>query len=318
MPSSIYGPVPSRRLGVSLGVDLVPSKVCSFNCVYCECGRNAGLTTERKEYVPTDTVWQELKAFLDTHPAPDVVSFSGSGEPTLHSGLGILLERLRIEYPQVKRAVLTNSSLLDRKDVRSELLLADIVLPSLDAATEKAYIAIDRPHPSLKIANIIKSLSLFRDEYKTAVPQGQFLLEVFLIEGINTDPENIRALREAALLIRPDRIQLNALDRPGTEAWVKAPSISVMEKAAQDLDLPEVEIIAPYRHRSDIKGYSADLETVILDTVSRRPCTAQGLSSVLGVHIHEVHHYLDVLETEGKLERKIMDNEHGTFYRKKT
>jgi len=157
----LFGPVPSRRLGMSLGVDLVPHKVCSLNCIYCECGRTTNLTLERKEYVPFDEVIKELEHFMNNNPAPDYITFSGSGEPTLNSRIGDVLQYIKSNHPDILVAVLTNGTLFSDKQVRSELLSADVVLPSLDTASDSTFYKINRPFHSININDYIKGLEEF-------------------------------------------------------------------------------------------------------------------------------------------------------------
>ncbi|MFO8145279.1 MAG: radical SAM protein, partial [Candidatus Syntrophosphaera sp.] len=151
----LFGPVPSRRLGVSLGVDLVPHKVCSLNCVYCEVGRTTNLTIQRKEYVPLDEVLKELEEYLSQDPDLDFITFSGQGEPSLNSGLGRVIDFIKDKYPRYKVAVLTNGTLFWDEKVRAEVMLADVLLPDLDAVSELAFLKVNRPAPELKIDRII-------------------------------------------------------------------------------------------------------------------------------------------------------------------
>lgn len=303
----IFGPVPSRRLGVSLGIDIIPYKVCSYNCIYCECGRTTDLTIKRKEYVPTDIVLKEINDYVKNHPAPDFITFSGSGEPTLHSKIGIILSHIKTHYPNIKTAVLTNGSLLYLDEVRKEILLADVVLPSLDSALTDSFTKINRPNGRLKIEKIISGLVAFRKEYK-----GEIWLEIFIVEGINTDNDNLDALKKAIVKIKPDRVQLNTLDRPGTENWVKPASKKTLEFIIKYWNIPNAEIISKYKSRKDIKSYRDDIESTILDTIRRRPCTLTDLSEILGLHINELNKYLDVLESEGKIIAQIQNR--GVFY----
>lgn len=313
----IYGPVPSRRLGISLGVDLVPIKVCSFNCIYCECGKSTQLTIERKEYNPIEYILNEIRDFLKQNPPPEFITLSGSGEPTLHSKIGYLISTLKMEYPSLKIAVLTNGCLFYLKEVRNELMKADIVLPSLDAATEKAYITIDRPHPQLSLSRLIDGISQFTKEFKLKNNKKQVWLEVFIIEGINSDDENIMKLREACLKIKPDRIQLNTLDRPGTENWVKPASNNTLENVRDKLSLPNIEIISRFKHREEMKAFRKDVEDTILETVSRRPSTIDDLSETLGIPFQEVRKYIDILEYDKKIQAEIYSGniERGIFYK---
>ena len=147
----IFGPVPSRRLGISLGIDLLQEKICTLNCVYCECGSTKVLTTDRHEFVPTKEVLEELKDFLSQYEYPDYITFSGSGEPTLHSGIGEIISFLKEEYPKIPVAVLTNGTLLSDAQVRNELMGADLVIPSIDSANESSFLKINRPQKDLSL-----------------------------------------------------------------------------------------------------------------------------------------------------------------------
>ena len=312
----LYGPVPSRRLGISLGVDLFPRKICSFACVYCECGKNDRLTSERGEYVPVDSVLDELRDYMSKNPAPDYITLSGSGEPTMHTGIGRFIRTVKLEFKDVRVAVLTNSSLLNLTEVRNDLMEADLVLPSLDAATEKAFRTIDRPAPGLDLNEIISGIADFTKEFHAASGDKKVYLEVFIIEGINTDRENIDNLRNAILRIGPDQVQLNTLDRPATENWVKAASKDVLESFREKLHLPNVEIVSKYQNRNEIKTYRKDAEAAIVDTIGRRPSTINDIQEITGLHIHELSKYLDILEKEKKIQAVIRaggDN-RGIFY----
>jgi len=310
MYNYLFGPVPSRRLGMSLGVDLVPLKVCSLNCIYCECGRTTDLTVERKEYVPYDGVTSELREFFDENPAPDYITFSGSGEPTLNSRIGDILEFIKSKWSDIPVAVLTNGTLLSRKDVRDEIMQADLVLPSLDAASDRAFRRINRPLKSLDIDEYIEGMILFREQYR-----GKIWLEVLIIPGCNDSREELNLLRDAILRIAPDRIQLNTLDRPGAVAGLKPADSRKLQEIADFWGLDDVEIVAAPSKRKEKKSYRPDTESAILETISRRPCTLEDLSEILGLHISEINKYLDVLEGEGRIERA--EEQRGVFYRLK-
>ncbi len=303
----LFGPVPSRRLGMSLGVDLIPHKICSLNCVYCECGRSTNLTIERREYVPVEDVFRELSDFFENNPDPDYITFSGAGEPTLHSQIGNVLKFLKVLRPEVPVAVLTNGSLFKDPEVRKELMLADLVLPSLDAATHQAFRRINRPFGKLSIDDYIQGLVDFGNEYG-----GEIWLEVFILPGYNDDMDNILALKEALMKINPHRIQLNTLDRPGTLEGLKAASRAELERIAAIWNLDHVEIIAPVKERQDVKSYRKDTESAILETISRRPCTLEDLEKILGLHINEINKYLGVMEESGMIETTTQTR--GIFY----
>ncbi len=303
----LFGPVPSRRLGMSLGVDLVPRKVCSLDCVYCEAGKTSKLTTERKEYVPYPAITKELRHFFENNPEPDYITFSGSGEPTLNSRLGDAMTFIRQLKPEIPIAVLTNGTLLWDADVRNELMGADMVLPSLDAATARAFGRINRPAGDLDIERYIQGLIDFSNEYR-----GIIKLEVFILPGFNDSREELDELKKAIIRIAPDAVQLNTLDRPGTVSDLKPASAEELEKIVDYWGLPGVEIIAAAPVRKEQESYRRDAEEAIMGMISRRPCTLDDLSDTLGLHISEINKYLDVLESENKI--SSVRQKRGVFY----
>lgn len=303
----LFGPVPSRRLGISLGVDLVPHKVCGFNCVYCECGATTNLTLDRREYVPADDVLTELAEYFRVNPWPEVVTFSGAGEPLLHSGLGRIISVIKQTLP-VPLVLITSSILLDRPEVRAEIKPCQLVLPSLDAATDETFRKINRPHPAVCIESVIDGLAALRTEM-----DGEMWLEIFLLEGINTSPAELDALRRAVARIAPHRVQLNSLDRPGTEDWVRKIPMPRMEEIAAAFAHPRVEIITRYRRRQDLPAFRSDQESSILETLARRPCTAADLAESTGLDPSSLGRYLDILENEKRVRPEIQ--ERGIFYR---
>ncbi len=224
MYKHLFGPVPSRRLGMSLGIDLIPHKICSLNCVYCECGATTVLTHDRKEYVPVNEIYSELKDFFKHNPDPDYLTFSGAGEPTLHSHIGEVIAFLKELRPAIPVAVLTNGTLFTDPELRKELMRADLVLPSLDAATDEALRKINRPRRELLASAYIDGLIDFSREF-----EGEIWLEIFLLPGYNDDQKNLEALKEAAMSINPQRIQLNTLDRPGTVEGLHPMSMERLE-----------------------------------------------------------------------------------------
>ena len=304
----IFGPVPSRRLGMSLGVDLVPHKVCSLDCVYCECGKTTKLTTDRMEYILYDKVTAELNHFIENNPAPDYITFSGSGEPTLNSRIGDVLEFIKKIKPDIPVAVLTNGTLFNDKQVRSEIMNADVVLPSLDAASQDVFEKINSPDHKLTIEKYIDGIVTFRNEYK-----GKIWLEVLIIPGYNDSESELALLKNAFARIKPDSIQVNTLDRPGTVENLRSATRAELERVVDFWDMDIVEIISAAPDRKNIKSYREDIETAILETIFRRPCTVDDLVKILGRHINEVNKYLDVLEAEGKIEH--VRQERGVFYK---
>lgn len=307
MYKHLFGPVPSRRLGMSLGIDLVPKKVCSLNCVYCEVGKTTKLTLDRMEYIKYDEVIRELQQFMSSKPKIDYITFSGSGEPTLNSRIGDVLNFIKENFPEVKTAVLSNGTLLFDKKVRTELLNADVILPSLDAASQQAFEKINRPVSTLKIETYIQGLVDLRKEYKKKI-----WLEVFILKGYNHSKNELDLLKKAILRINPDSVQLNTLDRPGTVADLIPLSNNELQDIIDYWELPDIEIIASASNRTSVASYSGDIETAILETIARRPCTLDDLHHFLGIHVNEINKYLGTLEANGKIE--TVNLQRGVFY----
>ncbi|MGE0089693.1 MAG: radical SAM protein [Bacteroidales bacterium] len=307
MYKHLFGPVPSRRLGMSLGVDLVPHKVCSLNCIYCECGATTKLTTDRNEYVPYDEIIAELNNFFKNNPNPEYITFSGAGEPTLNIYIGRIIEYIKYNFQGIPVAVLTNGTLLSNTEVRKELLLADLVLPSLDAADDLAFRKIDRPLKDFSITNYIQGLIDFRKEFS-----GMIWLEIMILPGYNDNLQNLNLLKDAIVKIKPEKVQLNTLDRPGVIESIRAASRIELQNIIDHWQLPNVEIIAASAKRKEIKSFRKDIENSILETISRRPCTLEDLQNMLGLHVNEINKYLDVLDADGKLH--TYRQERGVFY----
>jgi wyosine [tRNA(Phe)-imidazoG37] synthetase (radical SAM superfamily) len=260
------------------------------------------------EYVPFNKVRDELIHFFNNNPDLDYVTFSGSGEPTLNIRIGDVLRFIKQLKPGLPVAVLTNGTLLSDKNVRKEIQDADIVLPSLDAATKGVFDSINRPASGLDIEKHIEGLVDFRNEYK-----GKIYLEIFILPGYNYEENELKKLRKAVLRIKPDAIQLNTLDRPGTVSDLSAATRQQMEKIIEEWDLPGMEIIAAAPKRKEIQSYRNDAEEAIMGMIARRPCTIDDLSKTLGIHISEINKYLDVLESEKKI-RSVRQN-RGVFYK---
>ena len=305
----LFGPVPSRRLGMSLGVDLVTHKICSLDCVYCECGKTTDLTCERKEYVPVKDVLEELDHYFKNNQNPDYITFSGSGEPTLNTGIGQVIDFIKEKKKDVSIALLTNGTLLYKKDVRAEIINLDLIIPSLDAASTKIFRKINRPCPELDIEEYIQGLVDLRNEF-----QGKIWLEVLLIPGYNDSLEELEILKKNIKNIRPDKIQLNTLDRPGTITDLTSMTKENLEKIADFLGFDNVEIIAAFREKKKEVAYRIDIKEAILETIGRRPCTVEDLSSILGRHVNEINKYLSRLELDGEI--KVIFQERGSFYAK--
>ncbi len=214
---TVFGPIPSRRLGQSLGIDPIPLKTCNWNCVYCQLGRSRPMTNERKEYVDPNLIQAQLNAVLDTH-APgkiDWLTFVGSGEPTLHAGLGKMIRTVK-EMTDIPVAVITNGALLFSPEVRHDLLAADAVLPSLDAGNAELYKKINRPHPGVPFDQVITGLVAFRQAYR-----GKLWVELMMVRGVNDTEPALREIAEVLKQINPDEIHINQPIRPPSETWVQ-------------------------------------------------------------------------------------------------
>lgn len=306
----LFGPVPSRRLGMSLGVDLVPKKVCTLDCVYCEVGKTTELTLERKEYISFDAIKRELIDYFNNNPDPDYITFSGSGEPTLNSRLGEVADLIKGLRPTIPIALLTNGTLLPDAKVREAIKNIDVILPSLDAVSQNVFQKIDRACKGLSASEHIGGLIDLRNEFS-----GKIWLEVFILPGYNDSREELDHFKEALLQIRPDSIQLNTLDRPGTVPGIRGATRQELQEIANYWQLDTIEIISAAPDRKDIQSYRNELESVIWETISRRPCTLDDLHKMLGIHISEINKYLDVLESEDRIE--AVEMERGIFYQAK-
>ena len=301
--SYVFGPVPSRRLGRSLGVDLVPFKTCTYDCIYCQLGRTDCKTVERKEWVPLEEVLAELRAKLSTRP--DYITLSGSGEPTLFSRTGELIERIRA-MTDVPVGVLTNGSLLWRKEVRRELLGANLVMPSLDAGDESMFHAVNRPHPDISFDRMLQGLIALRGEF-----HGEYWLEVFLLAGHTSIDAEAAKLARCVERIRPDRIQLNTVARPPAETYAAAVSPERMAELAAMFN-PPGEVVADFRGIHGRGEFAAGREE-ILEMLRRRPCSLEDIAGGLDMHRNEVVKYVQDLTAAGLLAQSSRDGK--TYFR---
>ena len=295
----VYGPVPSRRLGFSLGVDILPFKTCSMDCVYCQLGAEAVTTVRRRSFVPIEDVLKQIEDVLRSGCRVDAITFSGSGEPTLHSGVGRLIRAIK-RRTSVPVIVLTNSSMLSRPSVRRDLAAADIVVPSLDAVTESVFKKVNRPHPSLSAAEIVDGLAAFRREYP-----GQIWLEVLLVRGINDGLPHLRALKKAIARLRPDRVQLNTVVRPPAEKSARPLGLEDLESVKAFLG-GTVEIIADFK-KFDQAPAKKNLAEQILEFIRRRPETADGIARSLGATVVEIRGACRDLKERGEIRAVIHD-----------
>jgi len=305
----LFGPVPSRRLGISLGVDLVTHKICSLDCVYCECGSTTNLTCERKEYVPLKDVLKELDHYFENNQDPDYITFSGSGEPTLNTTICKVIEFIKKRKKDVSVALLTNGTLFSKKKVRDDVINADLIIPSLDAVSAKTFQKINRPCSDLILEDYIQGLCDLRNEFK-----GNIWLEVLIIPGYNDSQEDLEFLKKSIKKINPDKIQLNTLDRPGSVSEITSATKEMLAKISEFLGFDNIEIIAAFKDQKKDISFRKDIKAAVLETINRRPCTLEDLSSILGKHITEINKYLSKLVKEGEI--KIVVQKRGNFYTK--
>ncbi len=288
-----YGPVPSRRLGFSLGIDIVPFKTCSLNCIYCQLGPTPKKTIRRKEYFSASDIVAQIKKKLSSDQRIDYITFSGSGEPTLNNALGKIIREIK-KKTSIPVAVLTNSTLLSRKSVRNALMGADLVIPSLDAATQETFVKVNRPYPSINIEEIIQGLLKFSKEFK-----GSIWLEIMLVKGVNDSPSHIKKLKEAIAKIKPEKVQLNTVIRPPAEKHARHLSLKDLEKIKNILG-ENCEIIAESSREAQISSPD-NLEAAILSLIRRRPVTLAEISASLGKGKDIIKKSLDSLFAEGKI-----------------
>jgi len=296
----LFGPVSSRRLGLSLGVDLLPPKICTFDCIYCEIGRTTLRTARRKEYVPSSGVLKEAENYLQSKAAKiDYVTVTASGEPTLHSKIGDIVSRLKDVSPKPV-AVITNSSLLHLPEVRQALLKADVILPSLDAVRPDTFRRINRPIRSIRIEQIIGGLKDLRQEYT-----GQIWLEILFVQGINDRLEEVEELRKALQAIQPDRIQLNTVDRPPAEDYASPLSSARLETIREVLG-ERAEVIVDFKRRIQ-QGFRPLVESEILAMLARRPCTVEDISGLLNVSQADISAAMESLIKKHRAQCKTYD-----------
>ena len=296
--------MPSRRLGRSLGVDIVPFKTCTLDCIYCQLGKTTRKTLQRKEYVPVDDILAELKTLLDAGLQADYITIGGSGEPTLHSGIGRLISGIKKLTP-IPVAVLTNGTLFFLPEVRADCAAADVILPSLDAGDRAAFDKVNRPHDQITFDRLVDGLCALRKEYP-----GQIWLEVFCIERFNTDNPQLAKIAEAVKKIRPDKVHLNTAVRPTAETGVEKVAPEKLELLARQIG-SNCSVIADFV--SSHCGKVADnVPQTLLSMLKRRPCSLDDVCSALGLDAKDASGYLDELQRQGAIQS---ENKQGqTFF----
>lgn len=274
----VFGPVPSHRLGQSLGIDTIPLKTCNWNCVYCQLGRTKPLRNIRQDYVPLSEIISQLKNAIKTHHREEIdwITFVGSGEPTLHSGIGWLIKETK-KITDIPIAVITNGSLLFLDSVKKALLAANAVLPSLDAGTPKLYKKINRPHPDITFDKYIRGLIEFRQEYK-----GNYWLEVMLINDLNDTQQTLEDIAKWIEKIKPDKVHIGLPTRPPAEKWIKPPDQEGIMRAIATLG-KVAEVVSPGEGKFDL-GDGTNVIDGILAIITRHPMSDAQLDRALMVY----------------------------------
>ncbi len=290
----IFGPISSRRLGLSLGVDIVPYKHCSFDCVYCEAGKTTCLATKRSELVPTEEVIAEMDEYLSSYPKLDFVTFSGNGEPALSTSLEKITDFMKQKFPQYKLCLITNSSSYLEPRV-------DVLVPSLDAVSQEIFEKVNRPAKGVLAEDIVRKLADFQKAFS-----GEMWLEIFFVSGVNDTCDELDKLVEAVQKIKPNRVQLNTLDRPGSETWVQPVAYEKLQEVAElDWGVP-VDIPTRSKKVEIEKNLDKNLLQQIGEIVKRRPCTVVELSQILGMNLHVVSKEVAKLVAEGSLKHSTV------------
>jgi wyosine [tRNA(Phe)-imidazoG37] synthetase (radical SAM superfamily) len=296
-----FGPVPSRRLGLSLGVDIIPNKLCSLDCVYCEVGVTDMRGIARKEYLPANEILAEVKEIIAEYPNLDHVTISGSGEPTLNLKIGDIIRGIK-QMTNVPVVVLTNGTLLNLPEVRRDLMDADIVSPSLDAVSAEVFEKIDRPNPKLRMKTIIDGIKAFRQEYK-----GRMWIEIFFVKGMNDQDEEVFKMKHVLDEIKPEKIHLNTVIRP--------PAYSIAQPVGEDR-LKEIqkilgdrsEIICMFKEIHKTKDHNVD-EQAILALLKRRAMTVDQMSVSMAIKREEIVASLNQLHQRKLIKSYIFNRE---------
>jgi len=298
----VFGPVPSRRFGRSLGIDLIPHKTCTLDCVYCQLGRTRVKTVERKAFMPVIAVLDEIEDWFQKDEKADYITLSGSGEPTLHKDFGVVLRSLK-PYP-IPSVLLTNGTLLHLPEVRDAASHADIVKVSLNAWNQNLFNYIHRPHPEITFELLMDGLKKFRAQF-----HGQLWMEVFLVLGLNSMSRDVENIAERVNEIRPDRVHLNTVVRPPAEDFAAGMARERMEPFCH-LFNPPAEVISEF-NGGGIGGFHTN-EDAIMSMLRRRPCTSAQIAKVFGLHLREVAKYLDQLMRDKQI--RINSSRSDVYY----
>ncbi len=293
----VYGPVPSRRLGYSLGIDIIPFKTCTYDCIYCQLGRTTKQAIRRKQLIPREKILAELRKIFNHKTRIDFITFSGSGEPTLNTDIKYLINEIK-KITDIPIAVITNSSLLFSPDVQKSLLNADVILPTVTSVNNKTFKKIHRPAPPITIKKVIDGLVKFRKLFK-----GKIFLEIMFIKGFNDSKEEIVALKNVINKIKPDKIQLNTVVRPPSEEYARPLTLEELKRIKKIIG-GNCEIVAEFKLKDNI-GQREGINEKIVQYLKRRPGTKEDISKSLGVKKNEIVKYLFELLKTRKIKKRI-------------
>jgi wyosine [tRNA(Phe)-imidazoG37] synthetase (radical SAM superfamily) len=294
----VFGPVLSRRLGSSLGIDLTPEKICNLDCIYCECGKTKIHKNEKFSSYTTANIINEIDIALKANPNVDYITFSGRGEPCLYKDIYNLIKEIKEKFNNYKIAMITNTMMFSDEKVFNALLMTDLILPSVDAALEKEFKLINRPCNEV---DLFKELEAFRSF--TKIYTGKIWLEIFICKGINDTEENLKALSSYIESIKIDKIQINTLDRPGTEDYCKPIDSNDLEDILKFFKGKNVEIIS--RKLID-KKHENNLD-IVLETLKRRPLTFQDIATQSGVSSEKIKLWIEKQLKDNIIEKNIVN-----------
>ena len=299
-----FGPVPSRRLGFSMGVDIIPRKICTFDCIYCQIGKTTNQEIKRKSFFDIDEIVEEIINKTRQLSHIDHITFSGSGEPTLNSDIGLIIREIK-KSSDVPVAVITNGSLLNDKEIRDDLSMADVVLPSLDAASEDIFCYINRPHTMIDLSTIIEGIKKLRSTYK-----GYIWLEIMLIKNVNDSNEELGKLKNIVEYLGVDKVQLNTVIGPPVDKMIEGISYNELDKISKYFGYG-CEVICQFEKEIK-KDEKVDWSEMVLDILRRRSLTLDDIVRITGTPANRAKNSLSVMEVEGKI--KQFHFEDNTFY----
>ncbi len=301
--SVLFGPVPSRRLGFSLGVDIVPLKTCTLDCLYCQVAGTTDKTITRSVYVNAEEVVEKLRAFPFNEHEIDYITFSGSGEPTLNAQIGTMIAKIK-DICSIPVAVLTNGTLMYMPDVREDLMHADLVVPSLDTVSSDVFKILNRPHADLTVEHIIEGLSLFAAEFT-----GSLWIEVMIVKDVNDSQIELEGIADILRKLKPEKIQINSVSRPSAAGYAEKADAHVLERA-RHLFGDTAEIIMPFRKEGFDKLVDGLDEDIVM-MLRRRPCSLEDIARALGAQRPLVQKIVNRLVDDGL----VSSTEHnGSIY----